>query len=134
MRPDALMQFLNLDFPFLNDKKQSRNENYICMWAEICDATCINNFSKVGFDRLDYIRQKLSQFPDLIPYLVETKNHVGKTAFNIASDDVIMEFKNHLYFCGQYEIMHLPVIHQSDTSLVIQAKDHSIVEGIYLKI
>ena len=134
MRPDALMQFLNLDFPFLNDEKQSRNEKYICMWTEICDVACVDNFSKEGFDRLDYIRQKLSQFPDLIPYLVETKNNFGKTAFNIASHDVIMEFKNHLYFCGQYEIMHLPVIHQSDTSLVIQAKDHSIVEGIYLKI
>ena len=133
MELETLLQFLNLDFPFLHDENQSRNEKYICMWTEICDATCVDNFTKEGFDRLDYIRQKLSEFPDLIPYLVETKNHVGKTAFNIASNDVMIEFKKHLYFCGQYEIMHLPVIHQSDTSLVIQAKDHSIVAGIYQK-
>ena len=133
MGPETLLRFLNLDFPFLYDEKQSRNDKYICMWTEICDATCVDNFSEEGFNRLDYIRQKLKEFPDLIPYLVETKNHVGKTAFSIASDDVIIEFKKHLYFCGQYEIMHLPVIHQSDTSLVIQAKDHRIVEEIYQK-
>ena len=74
MGPETLLRFLNLDFPFLHDENQSRNEKYICMWTEICDATCVDNFTKEGFDRLDYIRQKLKEFPDLIPYLVETKN------------------------------------------------------------
>ena len=77
MELETLLQFLNLDFPFLHDEKQSRNDKYIFMWTEICDAQCVNNFTKKGFNRLDYIRQKLSEFPDLIPYLVETK-----TAFN----------------------------------------------------
>ncbi len=99
MRSETLLKFLDLDFPFLHDGKQSRNENYICMWTEICDATCVDNFTKEGFDRLNYIRQKLSEFSDLIPYLVETKNNFGKTAFNIASNDVMIEFKKHLYFC-----------------------------------
>ena len=54
MELETLLQFLNLDFPFLHDEKQSRNENYICMWTEICDVTCVNNFTKKGFDRLNY--------------------------------------------------------------------------------
>jgi len=133
MNPNTLLHFLNLDFPFLHNEKKSRNDKYICMWTEVCDVNFKDNFFIEGLDRLDYIRQKLSEFPDQIPYLVEIKNQFGKTAISVASDDIIEEFKNHLYFCGKYEIMRLPVIHQSDTSLVIQAKDHSIVKDIYLR-
>ena len=122
---EIIKEYLYNDLPIITlpNGDITFNDDYSYSWFAVLDPhRCpIAYGTKFVTDILAIYRKYASNFAHI-------KDPTGREAISITSNEIKSIMNDYLLFCGQYELDHGHPIHISATSVVILAKDHSILQ------
>jgi hypothetical protein len=119
---------LQLDFPYrFNESILVKNESYTYSWTVFLDV--INELMDRNHHFLiDSFQQYIDRYHDILYELVHIRDEYDREVLSMANHSCKQILYEKLYFCGKYDLDSGPLLHKSRASLLICAKDFTLMK------
>jgi len=122
---DLVLDLLDRDLPC--DDAGVTKLSHGHSWSFILESSTLREEMCISF-----VEQVLNKHKHLVKHLASALDKYERTVTHVTHKIVKRWIDERLYFCGKYEILHVPTLHRSATALVLEGLDHS-VEAKYQK-